>query len=89
MLGDVPWKTEPQFTNAEGVKWWVDKDSNSYVKRKGFDTNKVNVWYVERPDGYKTRIIIENGEMVYESQQLEAIAVHIDVMALNRDMSDG
>ena len=76
---------KPDFINAEGVKWWLDRETMIYVKKKGFDTSKLQVCGVEEKDGKRTRVIVDNGRVVYENTNYEAIACHIDIMAVDRD----
>ena len=52
---------KPDFVNEQGVKWWLDKSLTMYAVDKGL---QVQVFLVEEPNGYKTRLIIENGEPV-------------------------
>lgn len=76
----------PDVINEECVKWWLDKDCTQYAKDKdihGISLPKVLVYAVEKPDGYRTRLIIDGGTIVFESQKLEDIGVHIDIMKAN------
>ena len=84
-----PWETKPDFINPEGVKWWFDKSSTEYAHQdtetaKGLPN--IVVYYAERPDGYRTRIIVDNDikAAVGEAQSLEALGAKIDMMKVNR-----
>ena len=67
---------KPDFVNPEGVKWWVDKATTLYARQDndvGKSLPRIQVWYVEKPDGLRTRLIIEDGTVIFESTQIEAI----------------
>jgi len=72
--------TPPDFVNAEGVKWWRDKDVERYANNEDQHGTRlcVEAWIVERPDGYRTRLLIEGGKIIEEAQSLEAIGAKID-----------
>ena len=73
---------EPIFINAAGVKWWNDDSVNSYIKSK--ETIKDLIGYiVELPDGSKTRVLVRNGSVIYESTKLESIGVQVDLIAVD------
>ena len=76
------WSTPPLTTNELGIKFWLDRSTTSYAKNKGLVD--VVVFFTENVEGYRNRIITENQEVVWESRELEAIAAHIDIMALDR-----
>jgi hypothetical protein len=62
---------------------WTVKELNDYCKRR-----KVNasVFIATKENGFKTFVIFdEKGIPVFEDQQYEGIAVHIDIMALDRE----
>lgn len=72
----------PIFVNEAGVKWWNDPSVNRYIKSK--ETIKDLVGYiVELPSGEKTRVLVSNGSVIYESTNLEAIGVRIDLIAFD------
>ena len=72
--------TPPDFVNAEGVKWWRDKAVERYANNEDQHGTRLQVqaWIVERKDGYRTRLLIENGQIIGEAQSLEAIGAKID-----------
>jgi hypothetical protein len=80
----TPFEGKPDFINEKGVKWWLDKQLTNYCERE--DLNgiklKMKVFYVEEPDGRKTRMLIDANGPVYENQKLEDMAVHIDILKL-------
>lgn len=76
---------KPDFINDIGVKWWLDKSSTQYAHKKdvkGISLKNLYVYMVEETNGVRTYVIVdnENGEFVYENQQLEAIGVRIDML---------
>ncbi len=86
-LLNSPWEQPPLFTNAEGVKWWLDEDSTKWARREdnyGTVLPTIVVFYVEEPNGHRTRVITDQStnppEQVYASPRMEDIAVHIDMM---------
>lgn len=74
---------EPDFVNDQGVKWWLDHHSTSEAKKRGL--SDVTVWIVCTPEEYYSRIILEGQEYEFESQQLEAIGTHLDLMKADRE----
>jgi len=76
---------EPDHINEKGVKWWKDDFLTDHAAREdhnGISLKGITVWLVEKPNGYRTRLIIENDKPIYESQQLEGIGFRIDVLKL-------
>ncbi len=85
LLDPLPWDTDtpPAFTNADGVRWWPDTDLTAWATREdvfGTTLSSVRVWFVARPDGEKTRVIVMDGEIEFASARMEDIAVHIDIL---------
>lgn len=80
----TPFETEPHFVNELGVKWWPDRDTTAYAANKGRlnVSLKAAVWFTEDKSGYRSRVIVVNGDVVYDNQSLEAILAHIDMMKL-------
>jgi hypothetical protein len=93
LIGDNPFapfweKKEPDFINDEGFKWWLDKGTTKYAMRENANgtTLDYQVWVVEKPDGFKTRIILDDRRKpIYENTSLEGIAVKIDMMKLVKE----
>ena len=73
---------KPDFVNEKETKWWVDEDMNAYVKTLE-EKHKIKLhlvcWFVERKDGYRTRIVIKDDKPIYENQLMESVAVFIDI----------
>lgn len=80
----IDWSSEPDHINEQGVKWWQDEDMAGYARGKGIDD--VELWYVERPDGYRTRVMTRIGEPIYDDQTAEGMACHIDMMWADKVM---
>lgn len=57
---------------------------SKYAKAKHFDD--VRVFVATHPDGEQSYLLVQGQTPVFESQQFEAIAVRIDMMAADRDM---
>lgn len=84
-------RNPPDFINAEGVKWWIDKETTRWATRENINgtTLDYQVFIVKRPDGYITRLILdEERQPIYEHQQLEAVASKIDIMKLIKERGD-
>jgi hypothetical protein len=80
---DLPWDKPPEFVNENGVKWWQDKKTTCYAQKKNRDGKKLDVvcWFVEEPNGRRTRILVsKKGEVLEENQSLEAMLCKIDVL---------
>lgn len=76
---------KPDHVNADGVKWWRDRDADDYAKReddRGVSLPDVRVWYTERPDGLKSYVITRGMKIVYDTQSYAHIGVRIDVLKL-------
>ena len=79
---------EPDFVNELGVKWWLDRFLTEYARNPDFAGRTLPdaaVYYVEEPGGHRCRVFVLDGEAEYESERLEDIGVHIDVMKLVLD----
>ncbi len=75
-----PWDTPPHYVTDRRVKVWVDRALSQYAVGKGLDG--VQVVYAEESDGRRTRLVVERGTPVFESQRLEDVSAHLDIMAL-------
>ena len=77
---------KPDGINEMGVKFWKDKFSTDYAVRPdsfGTSLDGCSVVVVETPDGYRTRLIVDDRQNVLgENQSLEGIGCQIDVMKL-------
>lgn len=73
----------PDFTNPEGVKWWHEQALTNHAKQKGLDN--VTAWVTELPNGVRMRVLIQDGEIVFENTDFETVAFHIDALALVKD----
>jgi hypothetical protein len=75
-------ENDPDFINDEGTKWWIDRDLTNYAQNpdaKGISLD-VQAWVLQTSDGYMTRVLVnKDHEICDESQNLEALAVKIDV----------
>lgn len=83
----TPWDTtkvpKPDFINELGVKWWFDPDTTQWARKKnknGIALLDVYCFFIEKPDGYRSRVLTRNDVDIYESQSLEAIVQHIDIL---------
>ena len=75
---DLPWDKPPEFVNEKGFKWWQDAETTGYAKGKKLDAV---CWFVEEPNGRRTRILVsKKGEVLEENQSLEGMCCKIDVL---------
>lgn len=77
---------DPDFVNETGVKWWRDSVTNSYAKFKGIEN--AQGFLIELPDGYKTRVLIVDDELVAEDQSIEGLGGKIDQLALHKNFGE-
>jgi hypothetical protein len=82
MFKDI-FETKPDAINEKGTSFWLDIEITKYAKCLGL--KEVKVLFLKDKNGYKTRIILEKEQYVYESQKLEDIGVHLDIMAKIRE----
>lgn len=76
--------TEPPDTiNAQGVKWWHEPDLTRYALSRGFAG--AQVWTVERPDGYRTRLFTQGATLLAEDQTLDGLSLKIALLAFERE----
>lgn len=81
-MNDV-FDTKPICVNEKGVKWWLDESTTKYCIEKnalGKSLPKVIAYFVEMPDGTRTRLLVEGGKIIYDAQSLDEIACHIDIL---------
>jgi hypothetical protein len=83
------WEREPPiFVNELGIKWWKEENLNDYAMRPDSFGTTLNVaaYLIEKPDAYRSFVLLDGETVLVESQQSESIAAHIDVMKfLKRD----
>lgn len=59
----------PDFVNDLGVKWWsVDRH--------------LGIWLTEHPDGQRTFVAVDGGQVVKEGLSLEAVAAWAEIARL-------
>jgi hypothetical protein len=78
-----PFDRAPDFVNEQGVKWWSDADTTRYAHSKtskGQSLPAAQGWLVEDPSGTRTRLLVDNGKIIAESQSLEGIGTQIDLL---------
>lgn len=75
-------KEPPDFVNSEGVKWRQEPGLTGYAESKGLAGSRA--WLVERPDGYRTRLLTDGQGIIAEDQTIEGLGVKIDALAFQR-----
>ena len=74
------WDSTPDTVNAEGTKFWKDHASTNYAKAQGL--KDAVVWLTEAfADGYRTRLLLVDGQVVADEQSVESLGVKIDLLA--------
>jgi hypothetical protein len=79
-------KTEPDFVNDLGIKWWYDESSTTYARRPdayGTCLPKVTCFKIEFPSGERSFIITEDQQPIWEGKRLEDMGIEIDKMKLH------
>lgn len=80
---------EPDFVNPEGTKWWLDKSTTAGAQKEDVHGTKLDfiVYLVEKSDGYMARLMLDlDGNLIAEEQNLEALAVKIDMLKAAKRM---
>lgn len=86
MLAPDIFATPPFHINELGVKFWDDKESTQYARRKGL--KDIHVLLVETPDGVRTRLVTENGIALKDDSSIEGIACYLDMLAIVRKQNE-
>lgn len=77
-------KNDPDFINDKGIKWWLDKDLTKYARNKP-NCEQMIAYVVKEPSGELNRLLVENEEIIYGTQVLEDLCVHIDIESFARE----
>ena len=82
---------DPDFVNDELVKWWLDESCTRYAKNPNTRGTKLDLtcFLIEEPGGYRTRVLVENGVPIFESQSIDGIGSEIDLMKLAKEFGTG
>jgi hypothetical protein len=85
-LIENPFDKTPDGVNELGVKWWKDDSTTKYAQQKNVHdiSLDVTVVLVESPDGYRTRLILENDKPIWEGQGLEEVGAYIDWLKVQK-----
>ncbi len=78
----------PDHINAEGVKWWHEKDITDYARKPNINGTKlpnITAFIVEK-EGRKTRLLLDGQDIIYDNSSMEAVAVKIDTLKLLKEM---
>ena len=81
MLQDI-FETKPDAVNSEGTSFWIDKEATRYATDKGL--TGIKVMYLRDKTGYKTRVVVKDQKYIFESQKLEDLYVHLDILVLTK-----
>lgn len=77
---------KPAFTGqndkGETVNWWPDKGLNEWAALKKIE---VKAWRTEI-NGRESYVLTDKVGVIFESQRLEDVAVHIDIMKLDKTL---
>lgn len=77
---------EPDFVNPEGTKWWKAKTITDYAQKEDKHGTTLNLhgYGIELADGTRSYVLVDHKQVrvVYETQSLEQVGIHIDVLKL-------
>lgn len=79
------WETrEPDFVNADLVKWWRDPDITEWCQRPNSNGTvlKGEGWVVRTPEGRISRVVVSDNRIVADDQSMEALCCKIDVLKM-------
>jgi len=82
---------EPDHVNELGIKWWLEKNLTEYANnpdRRGTCLENVQCFIIEFPDGRKTRVLVEEGQVLYDDGSIEGIGTKIDMMKAAKRYAD-
>ena len=83
MFGKLPWDEHipPDAVNAEGVKWWLDRDTTKLAraKFKGTAHATAMVFFVEETNGNRTRVCTCDSSILFDDQSLEGLYCKMDI----------
>lgn len=74
-------KRKPDFVNAEGFSWYIDKDLTDYCNRKdgiGKPLTGAVAYLVAKDNKLESYVVVWNQKIAYEHQQ-ESVCYWIDV----------
>ena len=73
---------KPDSVNAQGVKWWIDKELTLYANKPdqfGVALHNWKVFMVEEKDGNRIRLLIDDKNSVVDANKaVEPLACKID-----------
>ena len=70
---------EPDFINADGVKWWKRESFTRILIEGGV---KAACYNVQFPNGKKQIVLLDEKGVFFETQSLEGIGSRIDIELL-------
>ena len=79
---------KPYYINEKGIIWWIDEDINNYLKESKLYP-KYSGFIVKDNDSI-SRVLVNNTsyQVEYSSQELEAMACHVDILRLAEEMEE-
>ena len=81
----------PDFTNEEGVQWWIDKTLTHHARGEGVGGVKlpdIVVFLVKEPNGRMTRLVTRGQEILHDDQSFEGVASYIDMMKASKHFDE-
>lgn len=82
----MPWEEgrKPDYVNGLGIEWYIDHISSEYATGSGNGQVLKDhiVYVVKMPDGEVNRLIVNAGQIIFETKSLEAIGEEIDQLKL-------
>lgn len=77
----------PDGINSAGVKFWVNRGLTDWARKPdhaGITLPNVTGYAAEEPSGRRTYLLTDGDAWIFESQRLEDVAVHIDILKLQK-----
>lgn len=78
-------KSKPFHVTDTGIDLWIHRALTQYARRK--ELEDVVVCLSRDKENKCSLVVFENQQPVFETQKVEDIAVHLDIMFLNRQKS--
>ena len=88
-----PWENDekPYFVNDEGFEWYLDKDTNNWLKKdmeNGVNGIKDMACFFVKKGEDVTRVLIDSNQKIIKSDKSwESMLCYIDIIKLDRSYS--
>lgn len=82
----------PDGINSAGVKFWVNRGLTEWARQPdlhGIMLHNLRAYAVEEANGRRTYLLTDGDAWIFESQRLEDVAVHIDMLKIQKRYEQG